>query len=44
MHIPDDGHWSRAGHEFVAEKIENFIENNDLHSEPLNQENIGLHQ
>jgi lysophospholipase L1-like esterase len=30
MLIPDDGHWNRAGHEFVAEKIRNFIEANQL--------------
>jgi hypothetical protein len=30
MHIPNDGHWSRAGHEFVAKEIENLIEKNQL--------------
>jgi lysophospholipase L1-like esterase len=34
MIIPDDGHWSRAGHEFVAEKIESFIESNQLLQQP----------
>jgi hypothetical protein len=36
MLIPDDGHWSKAGHEFVAEKIINFIESNQLLSQPQN--------
>ena len=26
MLIPDDGHWSQSGHEFVAEKIKALIE------------------
>ena len=30
MHIPDDGHWNQAGHEFVAKKIKDFIESNQL--------------
>ena len=30
MLIPDDGHWSREGHEFVAEQIKEFIETNRL--------------
>jgi lysophospholipase L1-like esterase len=30
MLIPDDGHWSRAGHEFVAEKIKDLIESKQL--------------
>jgi lysophospholipase L1-like esterase len=34
MRIPDDGHWSRVGHEFVAKKIKNFIESNGLLSQP----------
>jgi lysophospholipase L1-like esterase len=34
MLIPDDGHWSRAGHEFVAEKIKDLIESNQLLSQP----------
>jgi lysophospholipase L1-like esterase len=37
MLIPDDGHWSRAGHEFVAEKIKDFIESNQLLFQPQNQ-------
>ncbi len=28
MLIPNDGHWSSAGHEFVAKKIKEFIESN----------------
>ena len=34
MLIPDDGHWSRTGHEFVAAKIEDFIESNHLLIQP----------
>jgi lysophospholipase L1-like esterase len=30
MHIPDDGHWSSTGHQFVAEKIKDFMESNEL--------------
>jgi lysophospholipase L1-like esterase len=30
MLIPDDGHWSGAGHKFVAAKIRDFIESNQL--------------
>jgi hypothetical protein len=30
MFIPNDGHWNRAGHEFVAEQIRNFIESRQL--------------
>ena len=30
MQIPEDGHWNQAGHEFVAKKIKDFIENNQL--------------
>ncbi len=33
MLIPDDGHWSRAGHAFVAEKIEALIESHQLLSQ-----------
>lgn len=36
MLIPHDGHWSIAGHQFVAEQIENFIESHRLLSEPHN--------
>jgi lysophospholipase L1-like esterase len=36
MLIPDDSHWSRAGHEFVAEKVKEFIESNQLLSRPQN--------
>ena len=28
MTIPDDGHWNNAGHEFVANMIKEYIENN----------------
>jgi hypothetical protein len=38
MRIPNDGHWSRAGHEFVAEKIKDFIESNRLLNQPQNQD------
>ncbi|MCI0558735.1 MAG: GDSL-type esterase/lipase family protein [Nitrososphaera sp.] len=34
MLIPDDGHWSRTGHEFVAEKIKDLIESHQLLSQP----------
>jgi len=34
MLISDDGHWSRAGHEFVAEEIKEFIETHQLLSHP----------
>lgn len=30
MLIPEDGHWSQSGHEFVAAKIQEFIESNHL--------------
>jgi lysophospholipase L1-like esterase len=30
MLIPNDGHWSQSGHEFVAEKIKELIENQQL--------------
>jgi lysophospholipase L1-like esterase len=30
MLIPDDGHWSQPGHEFVAERIKDGIERNRL--------------
>ncbi len=30
MVIPNDGHWNVAGHEFVAEAINNFIHSNQL--------------
>jgi len=36
MLIPDDGHWSPAGHEFVARKIKDFIESNQLLALPQN--------
>jgi len=34
MTIPDDGHWNNAGHEFVANTIKEYIENNQLLSTP----------
>lgn len=34
MFIPGDGHWSPAGHEFVAEKIRDFIDFNQLLIQP----------
>jgi lysophospholipase L1-like esterase len=36
MLIQDDGHWNPAGHEFVAEKINDFIESNKLLLQPQN--------
>jgi hypothetical protein len=30
MIISDDGHWSRQGHEFVANRIKDFIERHRL--------------
>ncbi|HET6598280.1 MAG TPA: GDSL-type esterase/lipase family protein [Anaerolineales bacterium] len=30
MLIPDDGHWNQSGHKFVAAKIKDFIEVNQL--------------
>lgn len=30
MKIPDDGHWNRFGHAFVARRIQDFIEDNEL--------------
>ena len=34
MLIPDDGHWSQAGHKFVSEKIKVLIETHQLLSQP----------
>ena len=34
MLIPDDGHWSQAGHEFVSEKIKDLIETDQLLNQP----------
>jgi lysophospholipase L1-like esterase len=34
MLIPNDGHWSQAGHKFVAEQIQAFIQTNQLLSQP----------
>ena len=34
MLIPDDGHWSQSGHEFVTEKIKTLIEAHQLLNEP----------
>jgi lysophospholipase L1-like esterase len=34
MIIPDDGHWNRVGHEFVARRIEEHIESNKLLGTP----------
>jgi lysophospholipase L1-like esterase len=39
MLIPNDGHWSPAGHEFVAKKIKDFIESNQLLTKPQVQDN-----
>ena len=38
MLIPDDGHWSPGGHRFVAKKIKNFIEINQLLNQPQKQD------
>ena len=40
MLIPNDGHWNQSGHEFVAEKIEAFMETHELLSQPQNQAGI----
>ena len=40
MLIPNDGHWNQSGHEFVAEKIEAFMETHKLLSQPQNQAGI----
>jgi hypothetical protein len=37
--IPDDGHWNGLSHAFVADKIEEFIERNQLLSQPQTQGN-----
>src|SRR5688572_31795737 len=37
MVIPDDGHWSRDGHEFVSDRIREFIESNELIDRPLSR-------
>lgn len=34
MLIPNDGHWNQAGHKFVAEQIQAFIEAHQLLSHP----------
>ena len=34
MLIPDDGHWNQAGHKFVAEQIQGFIESSQLLDKP----------
>ena len=34
MLIPNDGHWNRAGHAFVAEQIKALIESSQLHCKP----------
>jgi lysophospholipase L1-like esterase len=38
MLIPDDGHWNVFGHQFVAQQIKDFIENNQLLGQPQNPE------
>ena len=37
MLIPDDGHWSREGHKFVADRIKDFIESHQLIDQPLSR-------
>jgi lysophospholipase L1-like esterase len=34
MLIPDDGHWNRSGHEYVADRIKEFIEMNQFLHQP----------
>lgn len=34
MLIPNDGHWNQSGHEFVANKIQAFIETHQLLAQP----------
>ena len=34
MLIPDDGHWNRAGHQFVAKNIKSLIETQQFISQP----------
>lgn len=34
MLIPDDGHWNRSGHEYVADRIKAFIEMNQYLHQP----------
>ncbi len=34
MIIPDDGHWNQAGHKFVASKIEEHMDSNNLLGAP----------
>ena len=33
MNIPGDGHWNALGHQFVAEQLKKFIQNNILYSQ-----------
>jgi lysophospholipase L1-like esterase len=40
MTIPDDGHWSKAGHEFVATEIEALIEQVQLLSRSQDQASV----
>jgi hypothetical protein len=40
MLIPNDGHWNRAGHAFVADKIKDLIDNNQLLNWPQNQDSL----
>lgn len=37
MLIPDDGHWNKSGHEFVAKRIKDFIESNRLIDQPASK-------
>lgn len=37
MIIPDDGHWNKEGHEFVADRIKDFIESKRLIEEPISK-------
>ena len=39
MLIPDDGHWNKAGHEFAAQAIMDFIKRYQLLFLPQNQDN-----
>jgi lysophospholipase L1-like esterase len=37
MLIPDDGHWNKEGHEFVADRIKNLIESKRLIDQPISR-------
>lgn len=37
MIIPDDGHWNRDGHKFVANQIKDFIQRHQLIDQPISE-------